>query len=252
MQLVMSQPLKPTAPEEIPSRTAEAGSSGGGEGQDLGQIPGLGQGKSFHRQGGLAEGGQAAGGPHLEGPLHAGGDTVPRGRDSGGEHWGVGNPKDLGLVHRLKPGQGPVPAASPGTEAKDDRPPVAVEDGTRGGFKGPAQLIRDENVLLILAQLINIIHVAESGLPEATHEEATEKPLQAGQKGLNVDGEEDGGGRIPLTNGELHLLVRRQAVQHEAGSSTAVEGSTHCLRTRPKPMASRTRSSHCRDTRSKA
>jgi hypothetical protein len=45
--------------------------------------------------------------------------------------------------------------------------------------------------LLILAQLINVIHVAKSGLPEATHEEATEEPLQAGQKRLNVDGEED-------------------------------------------------------------
>ncbi len=167
------------------------GSSGGGEGQDLGQIPGLGQGKGFHRQGALTEGGQAAGGPHLESPLHTGGDTVPGGGDSGAEHWGVGNPEDLGLVYRLEPGQGPVPSASPGTEAKDDRLSVAIEDGTLGGLKGPAQLIRDEDVLLILTQLVDIIHVAESGLPEATHEEATKKTLQAGQKGLNVYGEED-------------------------------------------------------------
>jgi hypothetical protein len=34
--------------------------------------------------------------------------------------------------------------------------------------------------LLILTQLIDIIHVAESGLPEATHEEAMKKTLQAG------------------------------------------------------------------------
>jgi hypothetical protein len=104
MQLIMRQPLKPTAPEEIPSRSAEAGCGGGGEGQDLGHVPGLGQSKGFHRQGPLAKGGQAAGSPHLEGPLNTSGDTVPGGRDGGGEGWGVGDPENLGLVNRLQPG----------------------------------------------------------------------------------------------------------------------------------------------------
>jgi hypothetical protein len=50
------------------------------------------------------------------------------------------------------------------------------------------------------------------------------EPLQTGQERLNVDGEENRGSRVPLTNGELHLLVRRQAVEHETGGGAAMEG----------------------------
>ncbi len=41
-------------------------------------------------------------------------------------------------------------------------------------------MVSDDSVIVVLAQLIDVIHIAKGGLPEGLHKEATEAALQEG------------------------------------------------------------------------
>jgi hypothetical protein len=60
--------------------------------------------------------------------------------NGGSEGWSISNSTHFSLVNCLEPGKRPVPMTRPGTKAKDDGFPVAVEDGPRGGLKGTTDL----------------------------------------------------------------------------------------------------------------
>ncbi len=63
-------------------------------------------------------------------------------------------------------------AAFPGLKAQDHRLPVVIEKGARDHFESSADLVSDDDVVVIFTQLIYVIHVAKGSLPEGPHEEA--------------------------------------------------------------------------------
>jgi hypothetical protein len=100
-------------------------------------------------------------------------------------------------------------ATRPRAQTKDNSLPVPVEDGARGRLKGATDLISEDNIILVLAKLVDVVHVPNRGLPEDAHEEAAQTSLQESQQRLDVYSEEHRGRWVTLPDGELHRQVRR-------------------------------------------
>ena len=72
--------------------------------------------------------------------------------------------------------------------------------------------------------------------------------MEAEWEGFYLNDEKKEGKGVPLSKGKGGSNFWKEGVEHEGGSGITVEGGTQRLRTGPKPMASRTRSTHCRQT----
>ncbi len=129
-------------------------------------MPCLGEGKGLQSFRPLTQGGEAAGRPLQQDPLHTGSNQVPVSSNCGG-NCSDKNRRDQDTV------------THPGTQAQHHHHPVVDEDGTRNQFKGLANLVSDVGIIVVLPKVVNIIHVTEGDLLDSSHEEAHEMALKA-------------------------------------------------------------------------
>jgi hypothetical protein len=79
---------------------------------------------------------------------------------------------------------------------------VSVEEGSRGSLEVPAGQVHPDNVLNVIPEDLEIVHVPKGGLPDVGHMEGSRDSLQPDQEGLQVDDEEEGSQGVPLADGE--------------------------------------------------
>jgi hypothetical protein len=174
VELLMGKALEAASPQEVAHRTAEASGGGGREGENLSEIPGLGHCEGLQGHCPLAQCREAAGSQFTKNLLNATDDKVPRGGDGVGKLGAHQDPIHLGVLDSLEPGKRPLLTALPGAQPEDDSLAVSIENGARSLLEGPAHSIGDDNVLLIFTKHVHVVHVAKGGLPEPSHEEATQ------------------------------------------------------------------------------
>ena len=137
---------------------------------------------------------------------------------------GEGNSKDLEGWRRMEPGQRPILAARPCSEAENGRFPISVENGSRHLLKKVADAIRHDNVLIIVAEYVDVVYVGESQLHNPRHIQTRESPVECLQKRLELDDVEQHGERVALSHAESYGDRSRQPAQQEHGLRPRVKG----------------------------
>ncbi len=107
--------------------------------------------------------------PGLERPLHSREDLVPGELDGEGEDGVDCETQDLHKGGGQDPLERPVLVAGPGAEANDSRLAVSVEECYRGCHEVPAGQVHSDNVLKVVPEDLDIVHVPKGGLPDVGH-----------------------------------------------------------------------------------
>ena len=105
----------------------------------------------------------------------------------------------------------------PCSEAENGRLPISVENGSRHLLKKAADAIRHDNVLVIVAEYVHVIHVGESQLYNPRHIQTRESPVECPQKRLELNDVEQHGERVALPHAESYGDRSRQLAQQEHG-----------------------------------
>jgi hypothetical protein len=138
----------------------------------VGDVPGLGEDKDLQNLDSLLEGLQPPCPPGLEISLHPREDAVPGELDSVGEDWRDIESQDFHRGGGQDPLERPVLAASPGAEADDGRLVISVEEGSRGGLEVSAGQVHPYDVLEVIPEYLDVVHVPKGGLSDVGHPEA--------------------------------------------------------------------------------
>ena len=86
----------------------------------------------------------------------------------------------------VEPGDGPLLASCPLTEAKNNCLSVPIEDGARRRLKLAAEAVGGEEVLVVAAKNLDVVHVPEPPLAHRGHHNAGQLLVQLPQKRLNI------------------------------------------------------------------
>ncbi len=237
MALIEGQPPKAASPKEVGHQAAKAGGWGrlsregrcSGQRKEVGDVPGLGEDENLQDLDSLLEGLQPPCPPGLESSFHPREDTVPRELDSVGEDWRDGETKDFHRGGGQDPLERPVLAAGPGAEADDGGLAISVEKSSRGSLEVSAGQVHPYDVLEVVPEDLDIVHVPKGGLSDVGHPEAGQDSLQPDQEGLQVNDEEQGGQGVPLADGEEDGEDRGDLMEKKGGCSLSVEGGNPVL-----------------------
>ncbi len=123
------------SPQEVGDYPAKACGRGhqvrpggsGGQGEQVGHKPGLGEDANLQGLDPLLEGLQPQCPPEPKGPLRTREDIVPRELNGEGEDGGDNKPKDLNMIRDQETLQRPALATGPGAEANDGGLAISVE-----------------------------------------------------------------------------------------------------------------------------
>jgi hypothetical protein len=156
----------------------------------VGNVPGLGEDKNLQDLDPLLKGLQPPFPPGLKSSLHPREDAVPGELDSVGEDRRDGEAQDLHRGGGQDPLERPVLAAGPGAEGDDGRLAIPVEEGSRGSLEVPAGQDHPYNVLEVVPEDLDVVHVSKGGLFDFGHPEARQDSLQPDQERLQVNDKE--------------------------------------------------------------
>ncbi len=140
----------------------------------MSNVPGLGEDKNLQDLDPLLKSLQPPCPPGLKSSLHSREDAVPGELDSVGENRRDGEAQDLYRGGGQDPLERPVLAASPGAEADDGHLAIPVEEGSRGSLEVPAGQVRPYNVLEVITEDLDVVHVPK----EASLMLATRRPVR--------------------------------------------------------------------------
>jgi hypothetical protein len=89
------------------------------------------------------------------------------------EDGGDGETQNLHREGRQDPLERPVLVDDQGAEGDDGHLAVSVEEGSGGGLEVPAGQVRPENVLKVISEDLDVVHVPKGGLSDVGHTEAS-------------------------------------------------------------------------------
>ncbi len=108
--------------------------------------------------------------------------------------------------------------------AQEPRPAISVEESSRGSLEVSAGQVHPYDVLEVIPEDLDVVHVPKGGLSDVGHPEAGQDSLQPDQEGLQVNDKKHGGQGVSLADGEEDGEDRGDLMEKKRGRSLSVEG----------------------------